>query len=304
MEYEKFVDYLKSQLELDMCDQNVTAERTMINKLNQDKDVLSLRSPDSRIAPVVYLDDAYYCYQHGDSVVEISRDIAESIRQTMPDIPDFSAPEAKDHLYCMVINAEDNADWLSHSPHEQMQDLAVIAYYRLDESATIRVTDEMCPYLRMTGEEVLENAHKNTNKQEYRLETLADVLDRMAPYNIEEPTEMEEKAYVLTNSNNAFGAALITNPDVMDHAREVIGEDYYIAPSSIHETILVPKSMVDDPKELEDIIKEVNRSAVRREEQLSDHAYYYNSQDRKIEMAAKPEQDKSEYQEQNNDRNR
>ena len=39
----------------------------------------------------------------------------------------------------------------------------------------------------------------------------------------------------LTNSNNAFGAALITNPDVMDYVREVIGEDYYIAPSSIHE---------------------------------------------------------------------
>ena len=62
--------------------------------------------------------------------------------------------------------------------------------------------------------------------------------------------------------------------------------------------------MVDDPKELEDIIKSVNKSAVRRDEQLSDHAYYYNSQDRKIEMAVKPEQEKSEYQEQNNDRNR
>ena len=304
MEYEKFVDYLKSQLELDMCDQDVTAERTMINKLNQDRDVLALRNPDSCITPVVYLDDAYYCYQHGDSVVAISRDIAEGIRQTTPDLPDFTAAEAKEHLYCMVINAEDNAEWLSHSPHEQMQDLAVIAYYRLDESATIRVTDEMCPYLQMTGEEVLENAHKNTNKQEYRLETLADVLDRMIPYNIQEPNEMEEKAYVLTNSNNAFGAALITNPDVMDHAREVIGEDYYIAPSSIHETILVPKSMVDDPKELEDIIKEVNRSAVRRDEQLSDHAYYYNSQDRKIELVTKPEQEKSEYQRQSNDRNR
>ena len=55
MEYEKFVDYLKSQLELDMCDQNVTAERTMINKLNQDRDVLALRNPDSCITPVVYL---------------------------------------------------------------------------------------------------------------------------------------------------------------------------------------------------------------------------------------------------------
>ena len=113
-----------------------------------------------------------------------------------PDVPDFTAAEAKEHLYCMVINAEDNAEWLSHSPHEQMQDLAVIAYYRLDDSATIRVTNEMCPYLQMTGEEVLEAAHKNTNKQEYRLETLEDVLDRMIPYNIQEPNEMEEKAYV------------------------------------------------------------------------------------------------------------
>lgn len=304
MEYEKFVNHLKNQLELDMYDQDITAERTMINRLNQDRDVLVLRSPYSRIAPVVYLDDAYYCHRRGDSAVAISRDIADSIRRTTPEIPDFSAPETKDHLYCMVINAEDNAEWLSHSPHEQMQDMAVIAYYRLDDHATIRVTDEMCPYLRMTGEEVLEHAHRNTNAQEYRLESLEDVLDRMMPLDVIDVPTLEEKAYVLTNQKKSFGAALITNPEVLEYAREVIGEDYYIAPSSIHETILFPESTFDDPRELEDIIKIVNETTVRREEQLSDHAYYYNSQEKKVEMAIKPEQEKSEFQEQNNERNR
>lgn len=59
-----------------MYDQDITAERTMINRLNQDRDVLVLRSPYSRIAPVVYLDDAYSCHRRGDSAVAISRDIA------------------------------------------------------------------------------------------------------------------------------------------------------------------------------------------------------------------------------------
>ena len=48
----------------------------------------------------------------------------------------------------------------------------------------------------------------------------------------------------------------------------------------------------------------MKETTVRREEQLSDHAYYYNSQEKKVEMAIKPEQEKSEFQEQNNERNR
>ena len=47
-------------------------------------------------------------------------------------------------------------------------------------------------------------------------------------------------------------------------------------PSSIHECIVVPKRMGMSPKELGDMVREVNAAEVDREEVLSDRVYEYD----------------------------
>ena len=47
--------------------------------------------------------------------------------------------------------------------------------------------------------------------------------------------------YVLSNEKKHFGAAMLLNEKAMDMVKETVGEDFFILPSSIHETIIVPR---------------------------------------------------------------
>ena len=53
-----------------------------------------------------------------------------------------------------------------------------------------------------------------------------------------------------------------------------VGQDIYIIPSSIHEVILIP-AMGWDTKEIDEMIREVNRTQLDPVEILSDHVYVY-----------------------------
>ena len=52
-------------------------------------------------------------------------------------------------------------------------------------------------------------------------------------------------------------------------------ENYYILPSSVHETIIVAESEAPGKEELCEMIEEINETQVEEEEVLSNRAYYY-----------------------------
>ena len=53
-----------------------------------------------------------------------------------------------------------------------------------------------------------------------------------------------------------------------------IEDDLCIAPSSIHEVLIFPLSLVQ-PSKIIEIVRDVNRTVVLPQEQLSDSAYIY-----------------------------
>ena len=79
----------------------------------------------------------------------------------------------------------------------------------------------------------------------------------------------------LTNSRKQFGASLILHDDILRRAGEVLGSNYFVLPSSIHETILVPDIEGSDAQGLCLMVKEINEGKVEAWEQLSDKVQYY-----------------------------
>lgn len=71
----------------------------------------------------------------------------------------------------------------------------------------------------------------------------------------------------------------------MDEVAKRIGTNFYILPSSIHETILVTATDCSI-SELEKMVMEVNETEVAAEEILSDHVYCYNYDSHCLEIAA------------------
>ena len=91
---------------------------------------------------------------------------------------------------------------------------------------------------------------------------------------------------VITNVQGINGAAAIFYPDQMDKIAEGLGGDYFILPSSVHETLVVP----DDGKmsflELRSMVTEINATMVNPSERLTDEVYHYDSKDKVFEKAA------------------
>ena len=63
-------------------------------------------------------------------------------------------------------------------------------------------------------------------------------------------------------------------------------KNLYILPSSIHEVLLLPVEDKDNHKtmQLQEMVFEVNNTQVMLEERLSYNVYFYNLENKKIEL--------------------
>lgn len=80
-----------------------------------------------------------------------------------------------------------------------------------------------------------------------------------------------------TNKATTYGAAIMTNPEILKRFLKSKCEDYYIFPSSTHEVLFRVDYGMDTPEELRQIVREINQIAVLEKDFLSDNVYYYHS---------------------------
>ena len=92
--------------------------------------------------------------------------------------------------------------------------------------------------------------------------------------------------YILSNSSRLYGASALLDVKVMSDIAERFGE-FYILPSSVHETIIIPEHDGMEISELEAMVRDVNSTQVAEDEQLSDHVYTYDPVSHEIFRADK-----------------
>ena len=97
----------------------------------------------------------------------------------------------------------------------------------------------------------------------------------------------ENPMFIVTNSQTVDGAGVIFYPEVMDQIGEGFQGDFFILPSSTHETLVIPDNGAFDYRVLEDMVQTINENEVAPEERLSDHVYHYDVKDRVFERADK-----------------
>ena len=71
----------------------------------------------------------------------------------------------------------------------------------------------------------------------------------------------EAGLYVLSNQDNMYGAAKLLCKSTLEKISN--GKNFYILPSSVHETILVLETSKIDKKELDKMVCEVNSAIVQ-----------------------------------------
>lgn len=290
MEYEVFVKQFVTELQEKMETQKSEIRRRKVTKTNGVvKDSIVVRYLASNVAPTVYLDDLYEMHKGGRSINELADTtvkVLEKNKNMTPEMPVLTTESAKENLYCAIINSAENEEMLKNVPHEKLEDLSVVARFRVGKDGSFLVTNDICKILQMTSEEVMEVAHANTNKTPYKCQSMGEVLrelmiqdglpEAFADELIQQTQEGNDIMWILSNESRIDGAVAMTSQDALKAAHEKLGEDFYVLPSSRHEVILVPQSIVSNVEDLKAMVHEVNITEVQEVDKLSDSVYIFN----------------------------
>ena len=286
MRYEDFKEAFTAEMTFLMDGSGVTITPEQIPKVNQNLDALSFRREGDHIGTLLYLNDIYEQHERGAGIAELAeqaRGIVGDRMSQIPDLPEIDHDYIARNVYLTVMNADMNRDYLRSVPHEMLEDMAVVPRVRVSEEASFAVHDDMMDIYEFTREGLLKTAHANMELQEFTCRDLSSVLFGFGMPGMPGP-DPSTGIYVLTNATGIDGAAAILSGRAMKNARDMVGEDFFILPSSRHEVLLVPRSTQMSVGELTNMVRDVNRTAVEDKDLLSDHIYRYNSRSGSIKM--------------------
>lgn len=323
MKFDLFVDTMKNLIKEYLPGEYEDAEVVVKanKKLNNSYLGMTILKQETAIAPVINLEELYGYYSQNPaySISDALQETAAAIQReaTAIDLEPASLADyekVKKQLYIRVFSAEQNADVLQDIPYIKQADLAITAHIMLkkDEDGFISTTvnDQMLKTYGITKEQLFRDAEENSPVLlPAQIERMDDVIAKLffaldtegAGISQDEMAEMmdsmgkpEEQMLVVSNEKRMNGAAAIFYPGIMEQIGELIKGDYFILPSSTHETILIPDNGRYLSKELDDMVKAVNQSQVAPKDRLSDKAYHYDIKNKRFELAETYEQQKAQ----------
>lgn len=265
---------------------------------------LVIQTEGCSVSPSIYLDPYYREYANGRAGLgEITDSILECHRSKSQEGCSFDLgglkrwETAKPLIACKLVSYNDNQELLGTTPHERFLDLAVICYYMVggDPSATVLIQDSFLPLWGIDRDELLRAAKENTPCLLMPVirgmgEVIAGLEDVIAglpgSWGLCGAGRMAETGmYVLTNRHALNGSVCILYPGLLKGLADRLQDDLCIIPSSIHEVLIIPAGKTAGNREwLSQMVQEVNRTQLEREEALADHVYYYSRADDLITM--------------------
>jgi hypothetical protein len=303
----EFTDKMKAEIRDYLPDvyKDAIIDDIEVVKMNDQKlHGLTIRMPESNAAPTLYVDGMYQAYRDGADIGYLAAEMANTYSQSMdaPKPPEINLryEDIRDNLTVRLLEKKRNREFLSNMPYVDVGNgLAVIADVNMGETRggdwRIAVNNSVLEQMGEDKETLFADAMKNSATVDPP--TLVDMSSALfSPERINlldrnEPVAPEDigSIYVLTNASGSLGAAALFYPDVKEKTGEILGSDYYILPSSIHEVILVPDAAGIDKKELCDMVKQANRTVVEPQDILSDNVYHYSRDDRRLDkITAEP----------------
>lgn len=222
------------------------------------------------VAPVVYIDDFYKANKPVDEAVEYIREIYEREKNntekdafgalTKELVADFG--KATPYILPRLTGVKPEIPCISYL------DLFVTFYLRLNERATIQITQAILDCWKVTVDQLLDTAITNI---ESKCVTMQDLMAGLVEY-VPEVTELDNPIpmYVLTNTDQFYGASAILKGDL-----KKFNQKFFVLPSSVHEWIFIPADS-GEVEALTSMVQEINASCVDPEEVLSNHVYFWN----------------------------
>ena len=292
MSFDGFIAYIRLGIQQSVGNEcNVVVKEFTKNNGTTQQGLIVLE-PESNISPTIYLDNYYQTYVMGESLGKIECEILELYKEKQKknkmDVSLFTERKnAKQRIIFRIVNYNANKELLNGVPHRRILDLAVV-YHCLVEStpeadATILIHNHHMESWKVTEDVLFHAALENTPCLQKACVVNMEQVCRSMISEKDSDLAVAKSINILTNTNRTNGAGVILYPNVLKEFAEEMGHDFYIIPSSIHETILLPM-LGDDWEALSQMVKEVNATQLAPEEVLSDHVYEYRQSKNVVSM--------------------
>ena len=253
----------------------------------------------NNMMPTLYLEDFFEAYAEGISIEEIANTIIEVCTNAFknpPPIYDFSFEydEIKDKLIVELIDGDMNQERLSDLVYKEIKcGLVMVPYVTIRDlpigAMRTAVTKDMVQKYNYDVDELMDTAFVNTIDNfkpvfmESNFETDFDIDIKTAnPMEDTFKIDRDGMLYLLTNSEGLYGATVFFYPGVAEKIGQILGKDYYVLPSSVHEMMIVPKVIGVSPKGLKLLVKDANHTVVDRRDLLSDKVFYYSRKNNEL----------------------
>lgn len=299
--YEQFktevANSIKDYLTEEYQDYNLRFQ--MIKKASYEYEGLMIEPKDKNgiAIPALNMTEAFRKYENGTDFDKLLYELADTIMNAH--LPNFNKNEILDFdknrekIMPRLINTSANEEYIADKPHEDIQDLSIIYSLIINEdskgAAVITITNQILDMWNITQNDLHNVAFENLSRTKPYLCNLEDIIYKGLDTENISIDELEAGNYhmpffILSNVHKSKGAVMATNTAVMDRITEKLGK-LYIIPSSVEEVIIAPQSAVDDVRELAKMVKSINESEVRPEDQLSDNVYEYDIDSHSLKIA-------------------
>ncbi len=195
--------------------------------------------------------------------------------------------ENKNRIYVRLASEKYYEDHIKQIPSEKYYDMLMIYYMKICVSKnsfiTMVINYEHLKNWGMTESDLRKLAWENTLRdQKAKIDELQELLMELTGVASSESDEEKRhdddfKVYVVSNELREYGAAVLFYPGVMKKAADIMGSDFYVIPSSVHECLLVKKDDSIKPLYLRDTLRCINKNEVLPKDILSDSIYEYDS---------------------------
>lgn len=310
LSYNEFKDLIVKNLENRAEEIGVASiKTTQVTKINKVKDAIAIMYPGNTIGQNFYPDELYKFYKLGADIAsmtdeQIISDIVDKIItefkknspidiNSLQNLNNMTYENIKDRIFTHLINRENNKEMLETVPNRNFMDLSMV--YRIDlqsrddiQMASAVITNKLAEHLGIDEETLYNTAMKNT-KDILRLNVkpMSEILPELS--------SSHEIMWVISSGRSIFGAAAVLYPELLEKTAELVGGNYYLIPSSIHEFLAVKADILppDPTNMIANIVNMVNHQKVEREARLSNQVYFYDSVDKKIIRATDRDADLS-----------
>lgn len=231
------------------------------------------------------------------TISEIADQIIESYKREKRnfnfDVSDLSDYELmKYFIKGRLINTEKNSELLVTLPHRDFLDLSII--YTLDikptigrETGSIKISNDLMNSWAVDEETLYRKMMENMEiLNEGTVKSMEAVMEELLAL---EPMLLPSyfPLYVVTNPTKMHASIEILNKKLLEKASTMLGGDFYIIPSSIHECILLPsRGNEEDTIHFRSMLQEVNDFHVAGDEILSYSLYLFRQETGEIEIAS------------------